>query len=315
MNSVHMALSAGGSSIISGTDKVLTFDGNESVIIPAGQAVISDIIEFEVDKLSNIAITIFFGSVPQELTGHPGSRTTSYIMTGNAVDSQSMSSSVLTEHWYTISGIEVLAEDTSRAVVALGDSITDGRGTTTDGNNRWTDKLAERLSVNADTANVAVLNMGIGGNNILKDGLGPAAIKRFDRDMLEQSGVKYVIVLEGVNDIGTTNNIEVAQDMINAYKTFIAKAHARNIRIYGGTILPFGGSQYDNVVNEETRQVVNKWIRTNGEFDGVIDFDAAVRNPDDHTRLLEIYDCEDHLHLSPQGYKRMADMIDLGLFV
>lgn len=314
LNSVHLAVSAGGSSIKSGTDSVLTFGEKESVTIPAGKTVTSDTLDYCLSKLTEIAITIYFGSTSTVLTGHPGSRTTSYIMTGNAVNSINMPSAVTTEHWYIITGIDVIAEASSRAVVAIGDSITDGRGSTTNMQNRWTDNLANRLQENASTSGVAVLNQGIGGNAVLSGGLGPTALERFDRDVLSQNGVRYIIIFEGVNDIGESDSLEVASHLINAYKEFISKAHANNILIYGATILPFGGSQYDSTVHEQSRQTVNNWIKTSGEFDAVIDFDSAVRNAKDPSKLQSIYDSDDHLHPNAEAYKHMAAIVDLELF-
>ncbi len=313
MNSVHLAVSAGGNSIKSDTDKVLTFGGKESVTIPAGKTVTSDTLDYALPKMTNMAVTIYFGSTSSALTGHPGSRTTSYILAGNKVNSSSMPSAVTTEHWYIITGIDVFTEDSYKAVVALGDSITDGRGSTTDGNNRWTDNLALRLQENTATSKVAMLNQGVGGNTVLSGGLGPTALTRFDRDVLGQSGVRYLIILEGVNDIGSSSASSVATNLINAYKEFITKAHTKNILVYGATILPFGGSQYDSTAHEQARQTVNSWIRTGGQFDAVIDFDAAVRNPNDQKKLLSTYDSGDHLHPNAQGYKKMADIIDLTL--
>lgn len=314
MNSVHLAIATGGSSVQAGTDKALTFAGKASVTIPAGKTVTSDTLDFNLPKLTNIAVTIYFGSVPSALTGHPGSRTISYIQTGNSADSLSMPSAVTTEHWYIISGIDVLVEDSNKAVVALGDSITDGRGSTTNGNDRWTDNLSASLQENQATSKVAVLNQGIGGNAVLTGGLGPTARTRFDRDVLGQSGVRYLIVFEGVNDIGSSSSTAVATNLINAYKEFISKAHTNNIIVYGATITPFGGSQYDSAVHEQARQTVNNWIRTSGQFDAVIDLDAAVKNPSDQTKLLSTYDSGDHLHLSAAGYKKVADAIDINLF-
>jgi lysophospholipase L1-like esterase len=262
-----------------------------------------------------MAITIYFGNTPSNLTGHPGSRTTSYIQSGNAVNSSSMSSAATTDHWYIITGIDVFAEGSSKAVAILGDSITDGRGSTTNGNDRWPDELASRLLKNPSTSNVGVLNQGIGGNNVLSGGLGPTAVARFDRDILEQSGVRWVIILEGVNDIGSSYDQTVATKIINAYKEFIRKAHEKDILVYGATILPFGGSQYSSAAHEQARNTINNWIRTSGEFDAVIDFDAALRNPNNTSSLLSTYDSGDHLHLNPAGYKKMAEVIDLQLFV
>lgn len=311
LNSVHLAVSAGGSSIQENTDKVLLFGGNEAVTIPAGETITSDTLDFSLSKLTDMTVTIFFGSTPTALTGHPGSRTTSYIQLGNCVNSSSLSSAKTTDHWYILTGIDVYAEDECRAIVALGDSITDGRGSTTNGNNRWTDNLARRLHENTATAKVAVLNKGIGGNAVLSGGVGPTALTRFDRDILEQSGVRYLILFEGVNDIGDGAS---SSNLINAYKQFISQAHEKNILVYGATITAFGGSQYYSAMHEQTRQELNNWIRSSGEFDAVIDFDAAIRNPNDQKRLLSIFDSNDHLHPNAEGYKKMAEIIDINLF-
>lgn len=316
INSVHLAVSTGKSSINPDTDRVLTFAGKETLIIPAGEIAFSDTIEYNLPELTIMTITIYFSDTPTDLTGHPGSRTTSYLQKGNTVDSANMPSAVKTDHWYVIAGIDVLTEDFKKAVVTLGDSITDGRGSTTNENNRWPDNLAKRLHQNNATSHIAVLNQGIGGNAVLAGGLGPTALSRFHRDVLQENGVRYLIIFEGVNDIGGSNStLETAENLINAYKLFITKSHEENIIVYGATITPFGDSQYFTDINEEIRQRVNKWIRTSGKFDAVIDFDAAVRNPESPDRLLSPYDCGDHLHLSPEGYKRLAEIIDLNLFV
>ncbi|MFP4017436.1 MAG: SGNH/GDSL hydrolase family protein, partial [Halanaerobiales bacterium] len=234
MKSVHLAVATGGSAINTDTDIVVRFDSSESVIIPAGQTVISDTLKYNLPELTIMAITICFANVPADLTGHPGSRTTSYILPENAVDAEDMTLAVTTDHWYVISGIDVLTADSARrAIVALGDSITDGRGSTTNGNDRWTDNLANRILNNPSTSNVAVLNQGIGGNKILSGGLGPTALSRFDRDVLGQSGVRYLIIFEGVNDIGESTSMKTADELIDAYKLFIEKAHRENILVYG----------------------------------------------------------------------------------
>ncbi len=314
MNSVHLAVSTGGSTIQTGTDKALTFEGKEAVTIPVGETVSSDVVNFSISNLENIAVTIYFGSVPSALTGHPGSRTISYIQTGNGINNLSMPTAVTTEHWYIIAGIDVITDDSSKGIVALGDSITDGRGSTSNANNRWTDNLSRRLRGNPSTSNISVLNQGIGGNAVLSGGLGPTALSRFQRDVLEQSGVRFLILFEGVNDIGPSSSVSVATNLIDAYKELISKAHSQNILVYGATITPFGGSQYDSNIHEQARQTVNSWIRTSGQFDAVIDFDAAVKNPNDQTRLLSTFDSGDHLHLSPAGYEKIAEVIDINLF-
>jgi lysophospholipase L1-like esterase len=314
MSAVHLAVSTSTHSITMATDRALAFSGMPSVTVPAGATVTSDPLDFALSPQTKVAVTIAFGSTPSNVTGHPGSRTTSYIATGNAVAAASLSSPVSTEHWYYVTGIDVEAPSSSRAVVTLGDSITDGRGSTTDMNNRWPDNLSRRLRANAATAAVSVLNQGIGGNAVVTGGLGPTAVSRFQRDVLDQAGVRWVIVLHGVNDIGGASSQAVAQSLITAYQGFVTAARARNIRIYGVPILPIGGSSYDSADHEAARQTVNTWIRAAGNFDAVIDLDAAVRDPAAPTRLLAAYDSGDRLHLSPAGYQRMADAIDLALF-
>ncbi len=327
MNSVHVALAAGTGSAANGvintaTDTALTFRGAPSITIPPGVVVVSDPFDFDLPALTNLAISIYYGYVSPNIvnvgtiTGHPGSRTTSYIQPGNVVSAGSMMSPAATNtaHWYTITGVDVLADASSKAVVTLGDSITDGRGSTTDGNNRWPDDLAARLATNAPTAGVAVLNMGIGGNAIF-GGLGPAAVKRFDRDVLNQSGVRWLIVFEGVNDIGGGgSSMSTATNLIAAYTEFASKAHARNILAYGATITPFGGNSYYTPLHEAERQFVNAWFRTNTVYDALIDFDATVRDRATQTNLYAPYDSGDHLHLSPAGYQAMSSNIDLTLF-
>jgi lysophospholipase L1-like esterase len=322
INSAHIALAAGLGSASAGeidadTDTPLTFHGSPSATIPRGETIVSDPCDFHLPALTNLAVSIYFGNISATtINGHPGSRTTSFILASNAVSASNMTGAAKTAHWYIITGVDVLAETASKGVVTLGDSITDGRGSTTDGNNRWPDNLARRFATNASTANVAVVNMGIGGNAIF-GGLGPAAVSRFDRDVLSQSGVRWLIVFEGVNDIGgsrTSNSAALATNLINAYTQFADKAHARNLRAYGATITPFGGSFYYSTAHEATRQIVNNWFRTNKVYDALIEFDAAVRDPVTLTNLLPAYDTGDHLHLNPAGYQTMANAIDLNLF-
>jgi lysophospholipase L1-like esterase len=316
LSSVHLAAAAGSaSSIDTATDVALAFSGSASVTIPAGQAVYSDPFDFALTEQTSVAVTIRFGSVPNGITGHPGSRTTSYIATGDAVASQTLSGAVTTDHWYYLTRIEVMAPAAAAAVVTLGDSLTDGRGSTTNGNDRWPDDLSRRLRANAATAQVAVINAGIGGNAVVSGGLGPTARDRFQRDVLGQAGVRWVIVLEGVNDIGGASGQSVATNLIAAYEEFIASAHAAGVLVYGVPVLPFGGSDYDSTDHEQARQTVNDWIRTNGSFDAVLDLEAVVADPQSPTRLRSAYDSGDHLHLSVAGYQAMADAIDLSLFV
>jgi lysophospholipase L1-like esterase len=327
INAARVALapssaSLGNGDIITATEQRVTFRGAPGVVIPRGEVVLSDPIEFNLPALTNVAISIYFGDISATtINGHPGSRTTSFIQASNVISAASLPAASKTKHWYILTGLEVLADNSSKTIAILGDSITDGRGSTDDLNNRWPDVLAARLITNAPTAGVGVANMGIGGNAIF-GGLGPAAVNRFDRDVLNQSGVRYVIVFEGVNDLGgasDANAPKLTTNLINAYTQLATKAKARGLRAYGGTITPFGGSGYYTVAREAARQTINTWFRTNTVFDGVIDFDAAVRDPADPTKFKAEYypglNANDWLHLNVLGYKAMADAIDLNLFV
>jgi lysophospholipase L1-like esterase len=314
MSSVHLALPDGRGAIKTNSDRALTFQGKSSVTIPAGESVSSDTFDFDLAPLSDLAVTIHFDGISGNVTGHPGSRSTSYLQAGDAVSAADLSTATRTQHWYILNGIEVEAEPSSAAIVALGDSITDGRGSGTDRNDRWPDNLARRLQADRDMPTIAVLNEGIGGNCVLRGGLGPTALSRFERDVLLQSGVRWLIVLEGVNDIGGSHNPSVATNLIEAYGKMIEQAQAHHIRVYGATILPFGRSSYDSPAHQAARTTVNDWIRTSGKFDAVIDFDAALRDPQTPSRLLPAADSGDHLHPNERGYKMMADAIDLKLF-
>jgi lysophospholipase L1-like esterase len=324
VTAVHIAkpLSATGPAIDPATDKALTFYGSTDVTIPANSEYISDPIPYPVAALSDLAISIHYEEAPARQTGHPGSRATSYIASGAAVDAADLPKAHKVEHWYQLSGVDVLSPAGGGAIVALGDSITDGHGATTNGNDRWTDVLARRLQADPAYRNVGVLNEGIGGNHMLTDGLGPNAISRFDRDVLAQTGVRTVILLEGVNDLGglTINQEQTAavradfvHRLLASYEQLIVRAHAHNLRIIGATITPYGGSGYyhPTVTSEADRQFINQWIRTPGHFDAVLDFDKVLRDPAHPEQMLAEYNCGDHLHPSPAGYKAMGEAIPL----
>ena len=298
-------------SIDTTTDKALTFSGMAGVTIAQGMEIWSDPVDFTIPPLGNVSITTALGSVPSSLTAHAGARTDSYVQAGSTdVSAANLTSAPHNLHWYFISGIDVMAPAAANAIVAIGDSITDGRGTTDNGNTRWTDYLAARLQANAATANVAILNQGIGATNLV--GTGTAAEARFARDVLGQSGVKYVIVFDGTNDIGGgAGNL---QGMKAVYDKMIKAAHDKGLKIYGATILPFGGNSY--YAHEALRKDVNTYIRS-GVFDAVIDFDAALtdgKTGADEPKLVPAAESTDALHPGPGGYKMMADKIDLTLF-
>lgn len=318
LNAVHVAVSAGNSAIVPHTDQALRFHGKPDVTIAPGAAIVSDPFKFALTPRTDIAITIHFGDTAPDVTGHPGSRTTSYLLPGNAVSAVDFAGAVQTDHWYIINSIDVVTEKSAAAVVVLGNSITDGRGSGTNKQNRWPDELARRLQENLDTRHVAVLNQGIGGNCVLRNCLGPAALSRFERDVIDATKVRWLIILEGINDIGQIQSAEaaakVADDLIAAYEQMIDRAHARGIRVYGATLLPFGSSFYDTAYRETARSTVNEWIRSSGRFDAVIDLDAALRDPADPLRLLPAADTGDHLHPNETGHRMMAEAVDLALF-
>ena len=253
-----------------------------SVTIPAGALVYSDPLEFDLSPLSDLAVTIYLENAPDGVTTHSGSRATSYFTSADAVSLIDLPSAQTADHWYFLNGVDLAGPNSSAAVVILGDSITDGKNSTTNSNGRWPDELARRLRVNKRTTNIGVLNEGIGGNRLLDDGLGPNALSRLDRDALTQTSVRWLVVFEGVNDVGTCKSPcdfdSVTKDIINACRQIIVRAHSQHIRVYGATITPFGGSFYATPEAERARQAVNRWIRTSGWFDAVIDFDAVTRD-------------------------------------
>ncbi len=314
----YVARSAGRGAQDGTAGSVVTFEGRRGVVIPAGAFVWSDEVAMRTNDQGDIAVSLYLAAVPTGITGHPGSRTASYLVPGNHANDDSLPSAVLTEHWYFISNVEVRRSARSAVVAVLGNSIADGRGSGTEKNNRWPDNLARRLSRNGLTRDVAVSNAGIGGNAVLRGGLGPPGLSRFDRDVLDQRGVRWVIISEGVNDIGGARGADsaaaVGTQLIQSYQSLIERAHARGVRAYGATMLPFGGSQYGSAEHERARVTVNRWVREGGAFDAVIDFDAMMRDPAAPDALRREFDSGDHLHPNEAGYAAMAEGIELRLF-
>jgi lysophospholipase L1-like esterase len=325
--SVHIArpLSPASPAIDPASDRALTFAGSNDVAIPPGAEFVSDPVPMPVAPLSDLAVTFHLDAPPSVETGHPGSRATSYYLHGDFVSFPDLPTAKHIDHWYQLSGADVLAPPGAAAIVALGDSITDGHGATTNGNDRWTDVLAARLQTSPATRNLGVSNQGIGGNHLLTDGLGPNALARFDRDVLAQASVRWLIVFEGVNDLGglarngpasAEAHAALVARVLAAYQQIVLRAHAQGLRVYGATITPYVGSDYyhPDPPSEADREAVNAWIRAPGHFDAVIDFDAVVRDPAQPDRLLPAFDCGDHLHPSPAGYRAMGNAIPLDLF-
>jgi lysophospholipase L1-like esterase len=310
---------AGVGAIGPGTSRRVTFNGRSSVDLSAGALMVSDPLDFAVQAGMNLTVTAYLaaGQASNSITSHPGSRTTSHLLSGDHVDALELTGATPVDHWYFLSGVEVLASASTNAVVVIGDSLTDGRGSTTNGNDRWPDRLADRLRADR----IAVLNQAAGGNRVLENGLGPSVLSRLDRDLLAQSQVEYVILFEGINDIGTAgadqaSQQKIAENLIAGYQQIIDRARDHDILVYGATLLPFGGSFYDDPggFRETTRQTANRWIRTSRRFDAVIDFDAAVRDPATPRQLLTAFDVGDHLHLNPAGYRALAEAVPLRLF-
>ncbi|AEO70323.1 uncharacterized protein THITE_73074 [Thermothielavioides terrestris NRRL 8126] len=321
---------AGASAIRTETLQHLTFSGSPSFQVPNGALVVSDPIHFPVKAQSVLTITVYLaaGQSGFGITGHPGSRTTSWLSQGNLVAAADLNSTAVgtnvqsIDKWFLISAVQAWlpAEYVSLAVV--GDSITDGRGSTTNHNDRWPDQLLARLRSNPLLRGISVANMAAGGNRVLADGLGPNALGRVERDVLAHPGARYALVYEGVNDIGTAASERAAQAavgdrLIAAYEQIVARLHAAGLAAFGATITPMSGpgQVYGTPEREAERQRVNKWIRTSGRFDAVVDFDAVVRDPKNDTMLRAEYNSGDWLHLNPAGYKAMAEAVDLRLFL
>ena len=326
IGAARIALRESGAGIVPGSDRRLTFGGAGSAAVPAGALLVSDPVALDVPPLADLAISLHLpGAVAESfrVTGHGNAHQTSYISPpGDFTAAVALPVSRETDSWLFVSGIDVVAPDGAAGVVAFGDSLTDGNLTTLDANARWPDRLARRLCARRGGRTVAVMNHGIGGNRILHDLRGDSGLRRFDRDVLAQTGATHVIVLLGINDIrnrrGLAQEIVTADEMIAGLAQLAARARLRGLKVFGGTLLPFEKETFFPAAwtpgGEARRQAVNAWIRTGGAFDAVIDFEAALRDPAHPTRLLPDYDCGDHLHPSDRGYAAMGDAIDLALF-
>ena len=319
----QVAVSQGGSTIntVAASSAGLTFGGRESVTIPAGALVVSDPANITVPPQADLAISFFLPQQPiQQVSQHGYADQTGYVASGNVVGAKSLESPKEIEQWPFLKAVDVKAGAHAAAVVAFGDSITDGAWATRNQNARWPDVLARRLQADKKTADLGVLNLGIGGNRILHDNTGPSALARFDRDVIAQAGVKYCIILEAINDIGhaydpsRAYDVVSADDLIGGYLQMIERAHMHGIKVYLATLTPYVGAKYQSPQGEQVRKTLNNWIRTNKVADGFIDFDKATLDPAHPDTFLPAYDHGDHLHPGDAGYKAMGDSIDLALF-
>ncbi len=319
VGAAHIALHSEDSGIVPGSDRTLTFSGNAGCTIGPGMVILSDPVDLSVPELAHLAVSLYFPGETGTPTIHSTALHTTYITEeGDFTGAASIDGGTTNESYFWLAGIDVMAPADAGLVVAYGDSITDGARSTSNTDHSWPALLAERLVGNEPTANIAVANMGIGGNRVLRDGSGASALARFDRDVLSQSGVRWMIMIEGINDIGRIardpSQSVTAEELIGAYQQIIERAHTHGIQVIGGTLTPFEGAGYFGEEGEAVRAAVNDWIRTSGAFDGVVDFEAATRDPENPRMFLPAFDPGDHLHPNDDGYQAMADTIDLTFF-
>ena len=326
ISAARIAMSAGGSAIEWPTAKTLSFGGQASVTLPAGTMMVSDPVELELPALADVAVSFFIPAQRiSQSTVHSYALQTNYMSTGNMVDAKALLAPVEAASWPFLKGVEVETKEGSAprgAIVALGDSITDGAASKPNTNGRWPDVLARRILADKTLAGVGVLNAGINGNRLLRDGDGgESAIRRLDRDVLTQAGVKYLLVLEGINDIGhivtasPSDPAGTTQSLIRALQQIALRAHTRGIKVIGATITPYESCKYASPEGEKMREAVNDWIRTTKDLDGVADFDKIVRDPNHPTRFLPAYDSGDHLHPNAAGLRAMGEGVDLSLLM
>ena len=322
IGSARVAVRASGSDVVAEGSLALTFGGRPSVVIPPGALVISDGAVLKVAPLSDLAVSFYLPDQPvTQLTLHGFANQTNYYVGGNVVDAASLTSPLTNRSWDFLKGVDVKGDGAS--IVLFGDSITDGALSTRDMNTRWPDVLAKRLQADPRTVSLGVLNEGIGGNRVLHDVTGPSALARLDRDVIAQTGVKYLVIMEAINDIGHAADpdpakrydIITAEDLIAGYSQLARRAHTHGIKVIGATLTSYVGAKYQSDAGEAMRQAVNAWIRTTPEFDGVIDFDKVTVDPAHPGVFLPAYDSGDHLHPKDAGYQAMGAAVDLNLFV
>ena len=319
VGAAHIAIRTKESEIAPGTDRALAFNGKPACAIGPGMVILSDPVDLSAPPLADLAVSLYFPGETGPPTSHAIGLHTTYVADGDLTGQTAIPGGATTQQYYWLAGIDVLAPADASLIVAFGDSITDGALSSPETNHAWPALLAARLAARKDTAHFAVANMGIGGNRLLRDGTGVSALARFDRDVLSQSGVKWVVVLEGINDIGRETTVPAeavtADELIGAYKQIIERARTHGIKVIGATLTPYEDSHYYSRENGEAiREAVNQWIRTSGAWDAVVDFEAATRDPNNRKRIRADFDPGDHLHPNDAGYQAMAKAFDLGIF-
>ncbi|HVY93217.1 MAG TPA: SGNH/GDSL hydrolase family protein [Bryobacteraceae bacterium] len=319
VGAAHIALRDKDSAIVPASDRALTINGSKSFKMSPGQTIYTDPVDLNFSPLSDLAVSLFFPEATGPLASHSLGLHTTYISgPGDFTAQASIAEPVATSAaYYWISSVDVLAPADSAAIITLGDSITDGAQSTPNTDRMWPARLAARLQANKATANIAVDNQGISGNRLLQDGAGVAALARLDHDVLLQSGAKWVMILEGINDIGNQTRINTglkSEDLIGALRQIVERAHTRGLKVIGCTLTPYKGAGYYSEDGEVMREAENDFIRHSGIFDAVVDFDAAVRDPNDPHRFRQDMQSGDQLHPSDAGYQVMADSIDLSIF-
>ncbi len=315
VGSAHVAVRSKESEIVPGSDRALSFNGKPGCKIGPGMVILSDPVNLTVPSQGDLAVSLYLPGETGPPSAHNGLHTTYISGEGDRTSAPALPDAVTTQAYYWLAGVDVLAGSKALLVVTLGDSITEGARSTPDRNQMWPAVLSARLAANKKTAELGVADMGIGGNRVLRDGSGASALARFDRDVLSQSGVKWVIMLEGINDIGHEDADPVtADDLIGAFKQIIERAHTHGIGVVGCTLPPYEGAGYSRPEGEAIREALNNWIRTGGAFDAVVDFEAVTRDPNNPKRLRADFDPGDHLHPNDAGYKAMGDAFDLSVF-
>jgi lysophospholipase L1-like esterase len=319
IGAAHVALHRGGGAIDAKTDRTLLFGARPSITVPPGALVVSDPVDLDVAPLSDLAVSLYLPRNTGPPTTHTVALHTGYIIDGDATASATVMPAETTAAYLWLSSVDVLSPAGAQAIVALGDSITDGYATTHDAVRAWPTLLAARLARERRTPGVAVLNQGISGNQVLRDGAGLSMLARFDRDVLSRPGVRWVILLGGINDINIRGRMDgptavTSDDLIAGYEQIIARSHAHGIKVVGATLTPEEGVPTASERGEAIRQAVNRWIRTPGHFDAIVDFDAVLRDPARPARLRAEYDPGDHIHPNDAGNQVMADAFDLAIF-